>query len=357
MHWDGQPGHYEVWYLTLSDPATQVGYWLRYTLLAPVEGQGAPSVKLWFARFDGRDPTRTFGVQRRLPVSALVVDDHPFRLRLGEAALTSTTAEGALRGGGHAVSWRLAWTPDSQSTRLLPSLPGERLLLPTRLVSPNLDIRVEGEICIDGETHLLREAPGGQTHLSGRRHAYAWAWAHCNAFEREEALLEALTARLRPVGVILPPVTLLTLRLGGETLRFNEWSHVPLGRSGYGTGRYWLRAQSPLARVEAELTCRPEDMLLAEYEDPDGQAAFCHNTECADARVTVWRRSPFVGRLRADRTLVSNRCAHYEWGARAGDPLVRQRHQLLVDERGPEETIRSGSASQSGGEGVDGETR
>ena len=71
-------------------------------------------------------------------------------------------------------------------------------------------------------------------------------------------------------------------------------------------------------------------MVLAEYLDPDGDPAFCHNTCCADARVTVKRRSPFVGRFRDDRVLVANRTAHFEWGGRAGDVVnVRKQHRAV----------------------------
>ena len=38
LRWDGGPGHYEVWYVTLTDPASGIGVWLRHTLLAPVDG-------------------------------------------------------------------------------------------------------------------------------------------------------------------------------------------------------------------------------------------------------------------------------------------------------------------------------
>ena len=38
LRWDGGPGHYEVWYVTLTDPASGIGVWLRHTVLAPVAG-------------------------------------------------------------------------------------------------------------------------------------------------------------------------------------------------------------------------------------------------------------------------------------------------------------------------------
>ena len=32
LRWDGRAGHYEVYYLTLTDGASGVGMWIRYTM-------------------------------------------------------------------------------------------------------------------------------------------------------------------------------------------------------------------------------------------------------------------------------------------------------------------------------------
>src|SRR5205085_1518340 len=36
LQWQGQPGHYEVYYVTFTDPVTGVGFWIRYTMVAPL---------------------------------------------------------------------------------------------------------------------------------------------------------------------------------------------------------------------------------------------------------------------------------------------------------------------------------
>jgi hypothetical protein len=330
MRWNGGPGHYEVWYATLAHPSTETGFWIRYTMESPLPGHGEPYAQLWFARFDGRDPRRTFGINQKRPIGELVATSEPFSVRIGANELTGGSARGALRGGGHEVSWDLRWRPSERLHRMFMSLAYKGTWAPTQAVTPNQNVAAEGEIVVDGERYVLEGAPLGQTHLWGRKHGYAWAWSHCNAFEGDRgASLETITARIRRGPIVLPPLTLITLYLDGDEpsvwdLR-EPWA-LPFTRSTYGTGRYHLRGESLAGRVEIEMTCRPEDMLLTEYVDPDGEAAFCHNTECADARVEVWKRSPFVGRLRKHRTLIARKTAHYEWGARAGDPLVKKRH-------------------------------
>ena len=333
MRWAFQRGHYEVWYATLSHLASRTGFWIRYTLEAPDEGHGEPYAQLWFARFDGNDAARTFGFNKKLPIAELRQEPAPFRIRLGDAELTSSSAKGHLAGDGHEATWDLRWTPAESVHQHLPSTVYKASFADTLVQSPNLNVAARGTITVDGQSYELDGDPLGQTHLWGRKHAYSWAWSHCNAFDGDRgAALETLSVRLRRGPVVLPKLTLLSLYLDGNdppALHFRDFWKLPLSRSDYGTGRYHLHAADAQWKIEAELTCRAEDMVMAEYVDPDGEPAYCHNTECADARVTVWRRSPFVGRFRQHRTLTSQKGAHFEWAARAGDPLVRKRHVTL----------------------------
>ncbi len=329
--WDGTtPGHYEVWYLTCNHAASQTGYWIRYTLEAPLPGAGgedaAPYAQLWFARFDGRDPAGTFGINRKFPIAAMSAQADPFAVAIGANTLAHDRARGALAGDGHDVAWDLAWTPAPQTHRHLPDVMyrggglGE-----TTVVSPNLDVALTGSITVDSHTLRFDGEPGGQTHLWGTKHAHAWAWGHCNAFEgRPGAALEALTVQLRRRGVTLPPMTIFTLYLDGEALAFNQFRHTPFNRAELGTGLYRFRAWSPLVRIDGEFSARPEDMLVATYHDPDGAPSYCANTEIGDLRVTVSRRAGT--RWREAARLVAPRRGHFEVGSRVRDLAVTTDH-------------------------------
>ncbi len=329
MRWQFQRRHYEVWYATLTHLATKTGFWIRYTLEAPTEGHGEPYAQLWFARFSP-DSERSFGFNRKLSIAELRQEPSPFRLRLGDNELTDGGMKGRLAGEGHEASWELSWKPAAAAHHHLPSPLYKAAFAETLVLSPSLNVPVSGRIVVDGETYALDGDPLGQTHIWGKKHAYSWAWSHCNAFEGARgAALETLSVRLRRGAVVLPKLTLLSLYLDGEDpaeLHFRELWQLPLARSEYGTGRYHLAAVNAELKIEAELTCRPDDMIMAEYVDPDGEPAYCHNTEHADATVKIQRRSPFVGRFRDWRTLTCRGGAHFEWAARAGDPLVRKRH-------------------------------
>jgi hypothetical protein len=334
MRWQFQTGHYEVWYATLSHRDSGCGFWIRYTLESPTDGHGQPYAQLWFARFDRQRPERTFGFNRKFAIGELRQEPSPFRVRIGDSELRDDGAKGALAGAGHDVRWDLAWQPSARTHLHLPAPVYKARFADTLVLSPNLNVAARGTIAVDGESYACDGEPLDQTHLWGRKHAYSWAWSHCNAFEGDRgAALETLTVRLKRGPVVLPKLTLLSLYLdGGEPaeLQFRELWQLPLARSDYATGRYHLRAASATWKIEVELGCRPEDMIMAEYVDPDGEPAYCHNTECADATVTLWKRSPLGGRFQKVRTLTSHGGAHFEWGARAGDPLVKKRH-VTVD--------------------------
>lgn len=345
LMWRGQPGHYEVWYLTASHRESGSGFWIRYTLESPTAGHGPPYVQLWFCRGSAQAPEKTFGINRKFPLEALAHTTKPFSVRIGDAGfLGHNEARGSLTGRGHRVSWDLKWQPAPSTHLFLPrALYSEPFgIAETLVLSPNLSVYATGTIEVDGELLELRSAPLGQTHLWGRRHAYGWAWAHCNSFDLESGtqleqpsrtVFEALTVRMRR-GPVVVPLTLLSVYpdgLDGEALRFTEWHTLPLCRSDYRTGHYTLTATGPLCKIEATFTSRPTEMVQSEYLDPDGTPAYCHFTPAGACELSIYKRAFPGAPLRLLRRLGTQNGAQFEWGGRAGDSLVRTRHQLVEE--------------------------
>lgn len=326
--WDGRSrGHYEVWYLTLNHRPSRTGFWIRYTLEAPYDPARAPYAQLWFAAFDADDPSRNFALNRKFPIAEHDASSSPFEIRIGEASLGHGHARGALEGDGHRARWDLAWLPAARTHRHLPPVVYGLRPIDTKVLSPNLDVPVRGAIEMDGRVLTLDGEPGGQTHLWGRKHAHAWAWGHCNAFEgRRGAALEALSVRLKRRGVVLPPLTLVSLYLDGEEHRLNGFDDVIWNRGWFRTCRYEFLARGRDVKIVGEYVCRPEDMITTPYEDPDGEASFCANTEVADLRVTVYRRSSLFGAWREAARLYAPKTGHFEIGGRAPDPAIERRH-------------------------------
>src|SRR5579884_321445 len=90
LRWTGKPGHYEVYYLTLTDPLTGVGVWIRYTMLAPLSSTGdRPTCALWFAAMDPRPNGGQRALRQTYPIEELHHRRDPFELRISQAVLSN----------------------------------------------------------------------------------------------------------------------------------------------------------------------------------------------------------------------------------------------------------------------------
>jgi hypothetical protein len=311
---DARRDAYEVWYLTWNDPRTGQGFWLRY-ITEPGRGE------LWFARFDPARSERTFGIHRRFQRVDAAAE--PFSISIGGAELRHDRARGELAGGGHEVRWDLRWQPAERTLRVQPDLSYALRIGHSAVVTPNPRVALAGTLVIDGETIVLDRAVMGQSHVWGTKHLHAWAWAHCGELDgADHAVLELIGASLRRGRFTLPPLLMLVLELDGERLQFNQFRHFVRNRVAWQTGRVTFSAWSPRARLEGELTCAPEALVSAEYEDPDGTHLFCANTEIGDAQLALVRGGHTL-------LLTSRGRAHFETGGRDRDPSVIHEHVLV----------------------------
>jgi hypothetical protein len=328
--WDGnRRGHYEVWYLTLNHTASRTGYWIRYTIDVPEARSGPAYAAVWFARFHRTDPEQTFGFHRRFPIDATRLTSAPFAVHIAASELTSSGCRGELAGNSHLARWQLSWPAGDSVLRFLPDVMYARGGLgETTVHSPTPRAAVQGWIEVDGQSLEVEGNIVGQTHVWGRKHAQQWAWARCAVFDDGSAgVLEALTVKLRRAGVTLPGLTLARLDLAGESFEFNQFRHTLANRGSWGTSSYELTAYSARAKLVAQFSCLPAQMLVAPYLDPDGEPSYCANTEVGDARLTLFDRRGLSWKQRL--TLTSTGCAHFELGARTRDPEIHGNHLLL----------------------------
>ncbi len=309
--WDGRRGRYEAWFVTLSAP--EAGYWIRYTLHSGPRGPVEP--RLWFARFDRRDPSATFGVNVAVPHDALYLAPESFGVVMGGATLGPTRAAGSVAGAGHEARWDLEWTSEaSPPLRLLPPALYRRGMAPTRLYTPAPDARFRGTIEVDGEPVVLEDAPGQQGHVEGTRHADRWAWASCTAFDRPGYAVQALSAQGRRGPVVLPFVSSVGVRIDDRWIRLGS---VARSRT-WALGMWRVRLAGKRHRLEGEVSVPREALMRARYVDPDGTPRWCHNSEVASSRLRLWERGPGGWGEIAD--LVSDGTTHAEWAGRTPAP-------------------------------------
>jgi hypothetical protein len=330
MRWGHDPGRYEVWFLTASHRTSGSGFWIRHTLASPTPDRGLPPYcQLWFACFDGGDPARGFAVNRKLPIDALRAEPDPFLVGVGEAELRHGSLRGAIEGDGHAAEWDLTFEPEERTVLTLPDWAYASERVTTKFLSPHFSVPLRGCVKADGREYVFDGDRATQCHIWGTKHAHAWGWGHACAFvEEPDTAVDVLSARLKKGPVVLPPLTMVTLRRHGEVTRFSSPVSLLAGQGATGTGFFRFVAAQPTLRVRGEFAASPAEIVMAEYTDPDGDAAFCHNSEVASLTLTIESRTWLSG-WRQETRLTAPRGAHFEYAARSPDASITRRHRTV----------------------------
>ncbi len=320
LQWDRGPGHYEVYYLTLTDPATGVGFWIRYTMVAPLESTAAPATcALWFLAMDPRaGRPGTVGRKLTLPVDRLRAESDPFELQIGDAVMSDAGMSGSFED----VDWDLSWTPaDRHYEHVHPILRRARIAQ-TVLVLPHADLSIDGHISFGAERLEIAGARGGQAHLWGSKHARSWAWVHCNDFTTPEgepvtdAFVDAVSVFVPRLGREVGPNTPVVGRFDGADFNSTSPPRVIANASTFALTGWRFEAVDGSRKLIAEVDADRDQLAGVTYHDPDGDLAYCYNGETASMRVHLYERSRQVGGWRHRRTLQSRGRAHFEYAQR-----------------------------------------
>ncbi len=318
--WDGRRGHYEVWYLTLTDPATGAAFWIRYTLEAPTQASEPAYARLWFTSFDPAVETGGVARYQDVPIDDYASSVGNFQITMGEATLGHGHAEGSI---GDDIRWALKWDPGPTNHRHLPPIAYRVPITSTTVLAPAPATHFSGTIECGGARYELQGAPGCQTHLWGRKHAETWAWARTSAWDGgEDAFFEGIAGRVKRFGRVLPPLTVVSLRLDGRTHHLRALLQARRTASDWSTGRWTFDARGATTRLEGEVTHPVEDLVQAHYHDPDGEDSYCHNSERSTMGVRLWTRPHRAAKWRRQAALVATNLAHAEWGDRSPNPNV-----------------------------------
>ena len=329
LRWNGRLGHYEVYYLTLTDARTGVGVWIRYTMLAPEPPSTEPvSCSLWFLAMDPRPgATPTLGRKATYPIDLMAAQTDPFELRIGESSLTESGVKGAFED----VSWELRWAPSANSYEPVQPILQRLGLAKTALVLPHADLSIDGEVAFAGERIELSGARGGQAHVWGSEHADSWAWVHCNDLRTldgapvEGAFVDGVSATVRRFGG-LRAGTSVVARIGGEDFCSTSPLRILTNASTYALTGWRFEAVHGSRKLNGEVDAIREQLAGVTYHDPDGDPAYCYNSETASLRLHVYERARQVGGWTHIETLAAPGRAHFEYGQRTPVPGI----ELLV---------------------------
>jgi hypothetical protein len=316
LRWDGSPGHYEVYYVSATDRAAGLGLWIRHTMLAPFDGPG--ECALWFMAMD-RDGSR-FARKSSHALDALDARSDPFHLVLAGADLSDR----GMAGGIDDVSWELSWEPSLPAAEHVHPLLQRAGLAKTVLVLPHPDLAITGTVRFGGHGFALDGARGGQAHLWGSKHAARWTWAHANDLRgldgepRPGAYLDGVSVHVQRFGRELGPSTPIVGRFGGDDFRATNPAQVVRNASSFGLTTWRFEAREGKRKIVGEVDAPRETLVGVTYHDPDGELAYCYNSEVASMRLFVWDRTApgrFGWMLRD--TLVADGTAHFEYAQRA----------------------------------------
>jgi hypothetical protein len=324
LRWKGRPGHYEVYYLTLTDPDTGVGIWIRYSLLAPDGAAVEPATcAVWFAVMDPR-PGGAGVLARRaaFPIEQLRSQAEPFELRVADAILT----DGAMAGELDEFRWDLRWSPSMRPYEPINPALGRLGLARTVFVIPHADVVIDGVIEIGAQRLELAGSRGGQAHLWGSEHAESWAWARCNDLQSPEgasvpgSFFDGVSAMVTRFGRTLGPNTPIVGCFAGRPFNSTSPRRILTNDSRFDLEGWRFEAVDGPRRMTAHVRPVRDQLAGVTYHDPDGRPAYCYNSETASVQIEVHQRAGREWHL-AEELSSAGRC-HFEFGTRTPVPGI-----------------------------------
>jgi hypothetical protein len=280
--------------LSVADPATRQGYWIRYTSFNPARGvQDEAHSALWAFRFDHDDPSANWGAKESFRLESLQVQSRPFVARLGGALFAHDGCTGEIRSERGTIGWDLRW--DSRERPFYFLKPPWQAISTFANICAEPAIKVSGTIAVNGRRTHLEHAPGGQGHTWGTRHGLEWNWGFASG---PDFWMTGATSRTQS-------------RFGGELTGTAVGAHVRDRRFlSNGVVRV-LETRGPIApeswtaqaklgnrRLHVEVTPRRADLIGVTYADPRGGSRVCYHTEVADLDLRISRGDDLLARVR-----------------------------------------------------------
>jgi hypothetical protein len=298
-------GLYEVWFTMIDDLENQTSNWIRYTLLVrqtdlkgtkgkPIDDiidsiSGGTAI-LWFANANAKDPSQNYMIKKIFPLSKAIgskrtADGKYSVIKIDAAEITLDGMKGGFETkGGKKVAWDLTFSHYMEPYKAVPNI--ARIFKITKnvweTVHPNL--RMNGNITIDGKSRVIKDFPGAQTHTYGPSYSYEFVWGHCNTFKDTPEAFFDLGAKATKAS--------LAFFDGTTQYFFNKASTIKLIKVEKSLTLIKIRGGNKLIDLEGEITVPKELLIGVEYSGPEGSKLYCYNTEVADFKLKVIIKNP-----------------------------------------------------------------
>jgi hypothetical protein len=286
-------GTYEAWYVTVAQPERRRGFWIRYSTFNPTRGGPVEAHSaLWAFYFDHDDPSANWGAKVQFPVRALRVQSRPFLLWLNDALMVRTGCSGQLHNERGSAKWDLHW--ESRDLPFPFLRPRWQMLSSVANIGAHPALRVSGTIEINGTTHHLDHAPGGQQHTWGSSHALEWNWGFASG---PDFWLDGATSRVRSrLGRVLVG-TAVGAHARDHRFFFNGPLQVLRTRGPVTPDGWTAEAQLGQRVLHVSVIPRRADLIGVTYPDPHGGARYCYHTEVADLDLRLTRGDDILSRV------------------------------------------------------------
>jgi hypothetical protein len=226
-----------------------------------------------------------------------------------------------MSGGVGDVRWSLRWAPGRAYEHVHPLLRSDKLAK-TMLVLAHADLAIDGTISFGGRLLELSGARGGQAHLWGSKHASSWAWVHCNDFRTlageavSDTFVDGVSVLAARGGRELGPSTPVVARVGGDDFHSTSPLRVFINRSTFALTGWRFEAVDGARKLIGEVDAERDQLAGVTYHDPDGELAYCYNSETASMRLHLYERARRVGGWAHRMTLLAPGRTHFEYAQR-----------------------------------------
>lgn len=306
-HRPGEP-HVESWFMKANAPDGSRAFWTRCTILS---APPLPTVaEAWAIAFDRE--RGHLAVKSTVDCATARFAADGIDVEVDGCFLSSARAKGALASGRGTVSWDLSLSKSIAAPILhLPAPVLYRRGVPpaTKALTAVSDARAEGTIHLArshlARSHLARSdlAPAAAAadvwdvagwpmmigHNWGKHHPELYAWTHCNSFDVEGLVFEAVSARVRVGPLLSPMATTAFVRWRGRAWDLSGLRALAVNRGGISLRRWELASVGGPGKVaiDAEVAAPTDDFVGLHYANPSGPPLYCLNAKLARARLEL----------------------------------------------------------------------
>jgi hypothetical protein len=274
---------YEVWYTIFNDRRGGDGFWIRYTLLNPLDSHPEAGAALWFGYTCRAEPSRSFTVKKGFAAGSFRAVRGEDFIVIGDARLEPGSFRGRFAEDGHEVEWDLRYEPSGEAHYFFDGWLRRLTESRNSVTVPNPRIVLEGTVRVDGQV-LPIHGVGHQAHHWGSERARRWNWGHCCDFEGEDAVLELLSGE--GPGGITP--TFLNLYTRTERFLCNGLRGLLFNRGSSGLGFWRFEARKGARRIVADVSVDPRFVQRFVYVSPTYRSSECWNTQVGDCLVRIY---------------------------------------------------------------------